>query len=465
MKLLTKLATFGTGIAVLAVVLVAFISSFSTRIAVTKLLENDELKKAQITMEGINQWHVAKGSWQHSDQFFQKKGEAAQQEILLVDGQDRCISSYPEDLCKRVVSVGPGPKLKIRIDDQGGRHFDELLGVPGMTVTGDGQDGPPWKIFVLPSASTLPGISTRFTSSMTQSLWIGGAIAAFAALFISFYIARTLLRPVRELVTVAGALKEGDFSQRATLRSDDEIGLLGAAFNSMAIELDRHKRLRDDLFHDVAHELRTPLTNIRCQLESLQDGLASPGSDTIASLHEETMLLSRLVDDLRDVALAEGGQLHLDIKNCDISSELHRIARITEPIANRRSIQLTLDARPSIWVRADPDRLNQILNNLVSNAIHHIPNRSTVTIRCRLEKSMARVEVEDDGPGISPEHLPFIFDRFYRADPVRSRKSGGAGLGLAIVEQLTKLQGGSIEAKSLTGGGCCFILMLPLVSD
>ncbi|MBD5606936.1 MAG: HAMP domain-containing histidine kinase [Candidatus Eremiobacteraeota bacterium] len=298
---------------------------------------------------------------------------------------------------------------------------------------------------------------------MTRSVWIGGAIAAFIALLSSSLIARTFLRPVHELETVVNRLQQGDFSQRTTFRRRDEIGSLGAAFDSMATELGRHKRLRDDLFHDVAHELRSPLTNIRCQLESFQDGLASPGPETIASLYEETMLLNRLIDDLRDIALAEAGQLHLEIEDFDVSTELRRVFQAAEPIASMRSVELQLDASPAVWVRADPGRLGQILNNLISNAIHHTGSGSVVKIRSRSQLSVALIEVEDNGPGIPPEHLPFIFDRFYRADPVRSRKSGGAGLGLAIVEQLANLQGGSITVKSAPGRGCCFSLTLPLI--
>jgi len=175
------------------------------------------------------------------------------------------------------------------------------------------------------------------------------------------------------------------------------------------------------------------------------------------------MLLNRLIDDLRDIALAEAGQLHLEIEDFDVSTELRRVFQAAEPIASMRSVELQLDASPAVWVRADPGRLGQILNNLISNAIHHTGSGSVVKIRSRSQLSVALIEVEDNGPGIPPEHLPFIFDRFYRADPVRSRKSGGAGLGLAIVEQLANLQGGSITVKSAPGRGCCFSLTLPLI--
>jgi signal transduction histidine kinase len=275
-------------------------------------------------------------------------------------------------------------------------------------------------------------------------------------------LARTLLKPIRELATLVQCIHRGDFSKRVAVHGQDEIGMLGAAFNSAAEELTRQEQLRKDLLHDVAHELRSPLTNIRCQLESLQDGLTSATAETLGSIYEEAMHLSRLVDDLRDIALAEAGHLSLEIVDCNATLELHRVMRTASPIANARSIRMVLDAPPFLWVSADPGRLAQIMNNLVVNAIQHTPTGCFVTIRARAEGSLALIEVADDGPGIPAEHLPFIFDRFYRVDPSRSRKTSGAGLGLAIAKQLATLQGGSLKVKSEGGHGSCFILSVPL---
>jgi signal transduction histidine kinase len=239
------------------------------------------------------------------------------------------------------------------------------------------------------------------------------------------------------------------------------VGELGSAFNSLAETLARNERLRRDLVNDVAHELRTPLTNIRCHVEAMLDGLAEPGPETLASLHEETLLLNRLLDDLRDISLAEAGQLQLSPGPCAVVPELERAVKLHLPAAESKGIAIDLDAPADLpEVHADTSRLAQILRNLLSNAIRHTPAGGRIAVRARAEGTGVVIEVEDNGPGIAPEHLPHIFERFYRADASRDRQSGGAGLGLAIVKHLAEAQGGAVSAESVPGRGARFTVRL-----
>jgi signal transduction histidine kinase len=449
----------GTGTAILAVLLVALISSFSTRVQMSRIIAQDERQRGLATMDTVRRWHDEHKSWQNVDQLFATTAIASHQKLLLLNGANQCVASFPVNLCKMQIAVGPNGTLNISNFDGQHSKVMEIAGVPEAVIMDGPENEHTWKLFVLTSDTELLGGPLRFFASMSRSLWIGGGIAALVGFCLSLILAKTLLKPVRDLATAVQCMERGDFSRRVISQRQDELGSLAAAFNSMAAELERQEKLREELFHDVAHELRTPLTNIRCQLESLQDGLALATPATLESIHEEMMLLSRLVDDLRDIALAEAGQLSLDIADCDSAIEIRRVVRVASPVANAQAVQINMELADGLRMRADPGRFAQIMSNLLANAIRHA--RHIVTIRARTEGSFVIVEVEDDGSGIRTEHLPFIFDRFYRVDADRSRKSGGAGLGLAIVKQLTELQTGSVSVKSLTGHGCRFTLSFP----
>ncbi len=306
------------------------------------------------------------------------------------------------------------------------------------------------------------GTERRFTPErvfmrpLNRALFVGVVLAGALALAGTGLLAHRMLSPVRELTRAAGRLAEGDLSQRVPVTSKDELGQLAAAFNSMVDGLDRLERSRRELLHDVAHELRTPLTSLRCQIEALQDGLLAPDDEALASLHEETVHLARLVDDLRDLSLATAGRLHLEPEPLDLRAEAERAARFAASArpAGDRAASIEIEVPDDLTVTADPGRLQQVLRNLLVNALRHAPAEGAVRVSARTLESMegetARVEVTvaDDGPGIDPEHLPHLFDRFYRTDPSRSRATGGAGLGLAIVKHLVEAHGGHAWAEN-----------------
>ena len=270
------------------------------------------------------------------------------------------------------------------------------------------------------------------------------AVVGALALLSTALLARNLVRPIEELQRAVSRIESGELATRVDVRSRDELGRLGSAFNAMSEQLARDEVLRRNLVNDVAHELRTPLTNLLCTVEAVQDGLRIPNTKTIDSLHDDLTLLQHLVDDLQTLALAEAGKLPLHPESIDLREAIERF-------------DVDNHVPAGLHVFADRVRLRQILANLVANARTH--GGDTITITARTIDDTVELTIADNGPGIPPAHLPHIFDRFYRADPSRDRTTGGAGLGLAIVKNLVELHGGRIEVSS--GEGTTFRIRLP----
>jgi signal transduction histidine kinase len=306
-----------------------------------------------------------------------------------------------------------------------------------------------------------------FISGVNYSLLLAVGVAGLAALLLTAALSRRIIRPVEQLTAAAEIMARGDLSHRVPVGANDEIGGLGRAFNSMAGALQRAETLRRTMVGDVAHELRTPLTNIRGYLEAIRDGVARPDAKTIDSLHEEALLLNRLIDDLQDLALADAGQLRLQRQPTNLAPLLEQAIGVFRPrleargIACRTAIPLNL---PLVCI--DGERIGQVVRNLLNNALTHTPASGTVSItlvQTELGNGTAAlaVTVADSGEGIAAADLPLIFERFYRADPSRNRATGGSGLGLTIVRQLVEAHGGTITAESAPGQGARFTFTLP----
>jgi signal transduction histidine kinase len=279
-------------------------------------------------------------------------------------------------------------------------------------------------------------------------------------------VARRLAGPLEELTV---ALRDGDLSRRLEVHGDDEVSRLAAAFNDLASGLERAECLRRNLVSDVAHELRTPLTHLRGEVESLEDGLLEPTPAVLASLREEVGHLERLVEDLQELALAEAGQLRLEITDVDLRRELEIAARGFGKSDGEPRVKLADGPMP--MVRADPRRLRQILVNLLDNACRHTPPRGRVLLSATAgttttdttEGDTVTVRVRDGGPGIPSERRADVFERFVRLDGSRQRATGGAGLGLAVVAQWVRAHGGRvwIEDPEDGGDGVVFAFTLP----
>ena len=315
---------------------------------------------------------------------------------------------------------------------------------------------------------------TEFLRMVRWSLIAGSALAVLIALVVGRVISGRVTRPLRSMQSAAHRLASGAGHQPLAIPPDRELAELAASFNTMAAELDRQEQLRRQQVADIAHELRTPLSVLRLQLESIEDGIDQPSPETLRSLAEETHLLTRLVDDLRLLSLADAGQLSLAIDTIDASAAAERAVGNAAPRARQQQIDLRFE-RPgrAPAVRADPQRLLQILGNLIENALRYTPAGGTVALRLgqmagggapalpARPGGWVLFEITDTGAGIPHSELPQIFERFYRADKARARETGGSGLGLAIVQRLVEMQSGRIWVSSALGQGTTFHVALP----
>jgi len=243
-----------------------------------------------------------------------------------------------------------------------------------------------------------------------------------------------------------------------------EVIEVGHAFNEMAVSLEKAEELRRNLVADVAHELRTPLSVLQGNLSGLLDGVFPLEMTEVARLYDETRLLSRLVDDLRELAQAEAGQLHLDLRPIDAADVVRSTVEAFSAVAAEQQVTLTGDAPSDLSpARTDPGRLAQVLRNLLANALRHTPPGGSIRVTASSRPGWVEVSVSDTGEGIAEEDLPHVFDRFWRSDKSRARETGGSGLGLAIARRLIEAQGGQIGVESELGKGSRFWLRLPVV--
>ncbi len=304
----------------------------------------------------------------------------------------------------------------------------------------------------------------RNLPSVNSSLIWSGVFAAGVAVALTFFLSRRILAPVESLSRAARALARGDFSGRVAVRSRDEVGELARTFNTMAEEMAKTQEIRRSLVADVAHELRTPLSNIRGYLEAMRDGVMSADAATLDSVHEEVLLLTRLIEDLQELALAESGQIALYIQPCDLADLVRKAVAAVGPRAEAKGISISGDAPGNAQIQADPERIGQVLRNLLVNAVNYTPSGGKVRVMVDRRADEVEVSVEDTGIGIPEEELPYVFERFYRVDKSRSRATGGVGLGLTIAKRLAEAHGGRITARSQVGKGSTFTFTVPCKS-
>ena len=302
----------------------------------------------------------------------------------------------------------------------------------------------------------------RISGEVKRSLLWASIGAAGLGTVLVWLLSRRTLSPLRSLGIAARRLGRGDLSQRAETSGPTEIRELAQNFNLMAADLEEAERQRRNLTADVAHELRTPLSNIQGYLEAIRDGVVQPTPDTIDTIHGQATQLSRLVDDLRLLAQVESGDLLLERSPVRLEDLLPSCVDAVRPRAAAKNISLELDFDEALpVVEIDGPRISQVIGNLLENAITHTPQRGIVTLSGTMSHGQAEISVADTGPGIAPEDLSRIFDRFYRADPSRARATGGSGLGLTIARRLVEAHGGAIEAESTSGEGSRFTVRLP----
>jgi len=387
----------------------------------------------------LTMYYTQYRNWSGVQPELERMTQITGERVILTDQQGRIVADSEGELIGQAVRQDWGPPAALIVHN----------GIPvGAVYVG------------LPGGGS--GIES-FLASINRTLLLVAVVAGLGAVLLILGLSHRILAPVEALTKAARRMEAGDLSQRVEITSKDEIGDLAQAFNSMADGLAQLEELRRNMVTDVAHELRTPLSNIRGYLEALQDGVVEPERHVIDSLYEEAMHLNHLIDDLQELSLAEAGQLRLERQPVALADVVHRAAKAVRARAQAEEIDLQIDLPEDLpLVDIDPQRIGQVLRNLLDNALTHTPPGGEIAIAAHADAQWVEVCVRDTGSGIAAKDLPYVFERFYRADRSRSRVTGGAGLGLAIVRQLVQAHGGQIEVESEAGQGTRFTFTLPV---
>lgn len=300
-----------------------------------------------------------------------------------------------------------------------------------------------------------------FVESYHKSLWWIGFLFAGMGLVVSYFLSGNITRPLRQLSQAAEKIRQGHLKQEVPVETQDEVGQLAAVFNQMSAELAANESNRQEFLANIAHELKTPLAVLQGHLESMLDGVEEPETEKLFSMQEEVMRLTRLVGDLRDLSLAQVHQLELHLQPVDLGEKAERAAELLEPLLEEKRLHFVKNMAPSLPVRQlDPDRVNQILYNLITNAIRYTHPGTAILLQTEPVGKRVRLIIADEGPGIAPEDLDHIFEQFYRGDKSRNRASGGSGIGLSLAKSFVEAQGGTITARNRKEGGAEFVVEL-----
>ena len=391
----------------------------------TGLIETSSTSESENTMMGQGNGHGPGGGMQSGNGLLLG---TLDQRLILVDSQNLIVYDSQGEIAGQTMSsteLANGTPVLV-----------EKVQVGTLLVTSDNQ-----------MVGDTP--ASEFLTSVQQAIIGSSIIAAVIALILGILLSIQITAPMRKLRKAAAAISNGDLTQRVDIKGKDEFGEMGQTFNKMAENLALAETQRQHLMADVAHELRTPLTAIQGTLEAMQDGVLPCDKDQLDALYSESALLNRLIGDLRLLSLAEAKQLKLELIKINTGHLIRQITDRAQSQARVKNIHLDVEINeklPDLWL--DPDRIAQVVNNLISNALRYTPEEGTITVEVSHESKQVRITVTDTGYGIAPENLPYVFDRFYRADKSRTRSSGGSGLGLAIVKELVEAHGAVIRVES-----------------
>jgi signal transduction histidine kinase len=395
----------------------------------------------------LETYYLAHGSWEGVNTVF------AQQ----------AISPFPSDVVRWEDAILLDENGIILVDH--GRIDTVLIGTEYQAKKGDVRQGLQVngkQVGIIVLWGTGYSHAWLFVFELLRPVVILSILPAVLTVVIGLLLMRRVVTPLSEVIAAAKSVADGDLSTRVQSRGPDDLRALSDSFNHMADSLDRNDRDRRAMLADIAHELRTPLTVIRGRLEGILDKVYTADDAHIAQVLEETYLLERLVDDLRLLTLAESGQLHFDLKQVHLGEMAERAVSLFDAEATEHNIALSLSVDAKLnFVQADPQRMEQVIGNLLGNAMRYIPDGGRVEIRVANVAGAVDLTVGDNGPGVAQEDLPHIFDRFWRGERSRTRSAGGAGLGLAIAKQLVETQGGNIYARNQPGGGLLVGFTLP----
>ena len=318
-------------------------------------------------------------------------------------------------------------------------------------------------LVVIPIAQPQTSSQQTFLNNMQEGLIISSSITLLIALLLGGILIISITRPIRKLAAATEIVAGGELGYQTDINSQDELGKLSVSFNNMSAELAKADQTRKQMTADIAHDLRTPLSVLSGYTEAMSDGKLEGNHEIYGVMKQQTQHLNYLIDDLRTLSLLDSNELNFQISNIDPGLILQNAYTAFSSLADEKDIQLIFNIDQNLpRVNLDPDRLNQILGNLLSNAINILGNSGEIHISASTEQDKLQILVWDNGPGIEDDDILYIFDRFYRADKSRDTRDGSSGLGLAITRKLVEGMDGSISVNSELGIGTTFQLEFPI---
>jgi two-component system OmpR family sensor kinase/two-component system sensor histidine kinase BaeS len=460
-RLWVRLTLAFTLVTVVTLGVVAVLANLRAGEAFRLYLTYSDPSRYEPLVQTLATYYRSRGSWQGV--------ESTLERIAVMPGQMmgrmRGMTFLAESQLQIVLADARGRVLYDGVRKRPGRRLttDEVAAALDIEVGGERVGR---LVVALPIESAILGpIEQRFFDRMRQLLLAGAVLAGVLGVLLGLAFSRSLSAPLQRLATAARAVAKRDFSHRVEVGGSAEVAEVSQAFNEMSVALEQADELRKNLMADVAHELRTPLSVLQGNLQAILDDVYPLEKAEISRLYDQTRLLSRLVEDLRELALADAGKLHMNLQPTDLRRVLQSTSDHLAPAAEQSGVRLTMQAGDLPVVHADPDRVAQVLHNLLANALRYTPAGGSITVSASATNEGVEVTVADTGEGIAPEALAHIFDRFWRADRSRShdeRWTGGSGLGLSIAQGLVRAQGGRIWAESTLGKGSAFHFTLPL---
>jgi len=431
-------------------VLVALILQRQTRNAFNLFILN---RDQQVLVDGLVQYYQVHGNWAGiAEQLQAIQGDPARpfmgggmmgrgrMRITLVGADRTIISAIQSDqVGQRLSNADLARAVPLKVNDQ----------TAGWLLM---DSGPP---------QLIPGSPEGlFLRAINRATLLSAFFAIILALTLGGLLAYTLTRSLRELTEATVEIAQGKLGRQVKVRSNDELGELASSFNKMSLDLARATQARRQMTADIAHDLRSPLSVISGYAEALSDGKLSGTPETYSILYQETRHLSRLVEDLRILSLADAGELSLNLSGMDLGALLNRVAARQAVAAQQKGITLRVEADQGLpTIQIDSERMSQVFDNLIQNALRYTQSGGEIVLAGMAENGKTRLQVRDDGSGISSEDLPHIFDRFYRGDKSR-QENGESGLGLAISKSIVEAHGGTLTVESQPGKGTTFTITL-----
>jgi two-component system OmpR family sensor kinase/two-component system sensor histidine kinase BaeS len=390
------------------------------------------------SVKALERYYLAQGSWDGVESVFAAEDTLDFTSILLLDSDQRILLDRSTDpsLGSSTAST-VGSRYEFQRDDvifnlrASGEQVGFLVTAPNSTD----------QRFGLARAIVFPAGSISF-------------VLVLFLVVVAILLMRRFVDPLADVIFAAREVASGNLETRIPMKGPQDLRSLSESFNEMASSLEHSDRERRDMLADIAHELRTPLSVIRGRLEGIVDGIYSENGSQVSMALEQTYLMQRLVDDLRLLTLAETRQLPFDMRSINTADIIERVLEMFSAEAQEKNISISFpekDGNLSAFV--DPQRFEQVMSNLIGNSLRYVPQGGRVWVVARETSEGVRITINDNGPGIPEEDLPFIFDRFWRKEKSRTRASGGSGLGLSIAKQLIEAEDGRIEARNLSEGG------------